>query len=84
MQKNENQEQPMEDAIYLLQQSDDKKGWVLTDKQSGYVIVFENKKFNDTQKITSLNKEDPNDFMTIARTLRKAGEWLFKYHSKKI
>lgn len=73
-----------EDQQYILQQSEDKKGWVLTDKEEGYIIVFDDKKFNDTQKITSLNKEDSENFMAIAKILRLAGEWLVKNHSNKI
>ncbi|MCB0446341.1 MAG: hypothetical protein KDD03_02315 [Gelidibacter sp.] len=68
---------------YKLQKSETPNFWVLTDLKNEYVIVFEHKKYNETQKITPLNDENPDDFMLIARILRQAGEWLVKHHSDK-
>ena len=55
---------------YELQKSETPNFWVLTDIKNDYVIIFEHKKYNETQKITSLNDENPDDFMRIARILR--------------
>lgn len=68
---------------YALHVSETPNSWVLVDIINEYVITFENKRFNETQKIRSLNDEDPNDFMKIARILREAGEWLVENHPEK-
>lgn len=68
---------------YTLQESATPNFWVLVDILNEYVIIFENKRFNENQKVRSLNDEDPNDFMKIARILREAGEWLMDNHPEK-
>ena len=46
---------------YKLQHSQDRANWwVLTDTKKGIVILFEEGKFNETQKITYLNDVEIN------------------------
>ena len=69
---------------FIIQDSDKTNHFVVTDQTNGIVIVFEKGYFNGSQKVTELNKTNPNDFMTIARQMREVGEWLNKFHKDKI
>jgi len=68
---------------FLLQGSEDRKGWVVTDLDYGVVVQFRNHRFNDTQKITFLNDE-PTDHLVRARILREIGDWLGEHHKNKM
>jgi hypothetical protein len=59
--------------------------WVLTDKKHGVVCVFEDKKFNDTQKFTMLNNThvDKNTACRLASILNEMASWLLANHSEK-
>lgn len=46
--------------------------------------VFEEHKFNDTQKFTTLENFDPANFMYMTRYLREMGDWLRENHYDKI
>ena len=57
-------------------------GWVLTDKENGIVVTFEDGEFNETQKVTPL--EDVNHTpQELARIMRELGEWVVRHHSSK-
>lgn len=58
-------------------------GWVITDKQNGIVIVFEDKRFNETKKITMLEDVQPSP-MAIARAMREIGDWVYANHRDKV
>ena len=68
---------------YLIQKSSTKpNGWVLTDKENGVVVTFEDGDFNDTQKVTPL--EDVNHTPEeLARIMRELGEWAARHHGSK-
>lgn len=68
---------------YVMQKSSTRpNGWVLTDKENGIVVTFEDGKFNDTQKVTPL--EDVNHTpQELARIMRELGEWVVRYHVSK-
>lgn len=57
-------------------------GWVLTDKENGIVVTFEDGKFNDTQKVTPLEDvhHTPEELACIMREL---GEWVVRHHGSK-
>ena len=60
----------MEQKRYIIQHSKERENWlVLTDTKKGIVILFEEGKFNETQKITYLNDVEINP-TTIAHDLR--------------
>ena len=68
--------------MFKLQRSQEKQGWwVLTDTNKGIVILFEEGKFNSTQKITYLNDIEINP-TAIAKDLRIMADWLAQnyYH----
>lgn len=44
---------------YILQESENKSFWVCTDTKNKIVVVFENGKFNETQKMTALDDFNP-------------------------
>lgn len=67
---------------YLLQKSTTPGHWVFTDTAHGVVIIFEEGKFNDTQKITLLNEDEAPDALTLARIVREMSEWLAARHPK--
>jgi hypothetical protein len=69
---------------FIIQDSEKPNHFVLTDQTNGTVIVFEKGAFNETQKVTTLNETDPDDFMKIARQMREVGEWLVNHHKDKI
>lgn len=55
---------------YIMQKSSTlPNGWVLTDKENGIVVTFEDGKFNDTQKVTPLEdvKHIPEELARIMR-----------------
>lgn len=68
---------------YIMQKSSTRpNGWVLTDKENGIVVTFEDGKFNDIQKITPL--EDVNHTPEeLARIMRELGEWVVRHHGSK-
>jgi hypothetical protein len=68
---------------YIIQQSNTQPNkWVLTDKENGVIITFEDGKFNETQKVTLLDdtRLTANE---LAKVMREMGEWVVKYHSSK-
>lgn len=67
---------------YVLQQSTHPNKWVLTDKDNGIVVTFEDGAFNSTQKVTML---DDTRLTTneLAKVMRDLGEWAVRYHSSK-
>lgn len=68
---------------YIIQKSSTlPNGWVLTDKENGIVVTFEDGEFNETQKVTPL--EDVNHTpQELARIMRELGEWVVRHHSSK-
>ena len=69
---------------YVLQKSQTQpNSWVCTDTEHGIVCVFEDKKFNETQRFSFL--EDVRlDALFIARLMREMADWLRENHYKKI
>lgn len=67
---------------YILQKSKHPNKWVLTDRENGVVITFEDGAFNSTQKVTLLDdtRLTANE---LAKAMRELGEWVVKYHSSK-
>ena len=66
--------------MFKLQRSQEKQGWwVLTDTNKGIVILFEEGKFNSTQKITYLEDVEPSP-TAIAKDLRIMADWLAQNH----
>ncbi|WP_260378623.1 DNA breaking-rejoining protein [Prevotella intermedia] len=69
---------------YIVQKSTQPNSWVLTDTENGVVIVFEDGRFNETQKVTMLEdapKLSPTD---LAQIMRKLGEWGARHHGSKL
>lgn len=68
---------------YIIQKSSTlPSGWVLTDKENGIVVTFEDGKFNETQKVTPL--EDVNHApQELARIMQELGEWVVRHHGSK-
>lgn len=67
-------------ARFLLQKGSHPHTWVATDKVNNIVVVFDEKDYNNSQKITMLNGDQVTDVMTVPRALREIGEWLYEYH----
>ena len=68
----------------IQQSSTQPNSWVLTDTENGVVIVFEDGRFNETQKVTMLEdapKLSPTD---LAQIMRKLGEWGARHHGSKL
>jgi hypothetical protein len=75
----------MEDESYILEPAKlQSNSWILTDKQNLISIVFENRKFNETQKIVEFEDFNREQIENLARTLRLMGDWLAKNHSDKV
>ena len=68
---------------YVMQQSETPGWWVLTDKDNGIVIRFEEHKFNDTQQVTML-EECTLTPTQVARVLRELGDWVVRHHADKV
>lgn len=69
---------------YVLQESEIENHWVCTDTENLIVCVFENHKFNDTQKFTMLENFDPQNYMKLANICRLIGDYLKENHYEKI
>ena len=70
---------------YIIQPSNTQpNGWVLTDTEYGIVIVFEDGKFNETQKPTMLENMPELSPNELARIISELGLWGVKYHSSKL
>lgn len=70
---------------YIIQPSKTQSnGWVLTETEYGIVIVFEDGKFNETQKPTMLENMPELSPNELARIIGELGLWGVKYHSSKL
>lgn len=68
---------------YIIQQSNTHPNkWVLTDREKGVVITFEDGAFNSTQKVTLLDDTHLTS-NELAKAMREMGEWVVRYHSSK-
>lgn len=67
---------------YIIQKSTHPNKWVLTDKENGVIITFEEGKFNETQKVTLLDDTRLTS-SELAKAMREMGEWVVRYHSSK-
>jgi len=71
---------------YKLEPSQLKSGWwVCTDTENLLVCTFEEGKFNETQKFSSINGDDENlssmnDVMDHLRVMREMSDWLTINH----
>lgn len=69
---------------YVLEKSKEREGWwVFTDTEHGAVIQFEERRYNETQRVTFLAdcKVQAGDEMNIARVLRKMDKWISRHHA---
>lgn len=66
---------------FLLQKSERRGHYVVTDEVNQITCIFEVGKFDDTQKFTFLNNNQCQNLPTI---LRELGDWLFENHPDKI
>ena len=65
---------------YRVERSKESPGWwVVTDLESMIVVRFEEKKFNDTQQVSTLGDEN-RDAMYYARAMREMTDYLIKHH----
>ena len=68
---------------YILQKSSTlPNGWVLTDKENGIVVTFEDGEFNETQKVTPL-EDTSHTPQELARIMQELGEWVVRHHGSK-
>lgn len=73
---------------YKLEPSQQKEGWwVCTDTENLLVCTFQEGKFNETQKFTSIEGDDENfasmnDVMAHLRVMREMSDWLAINHYK--
>lgn len=66
---------------FILQKSTQQQGWwVLTDKENGIVIRFEENKFNDTQQVTNLEDFTEEQLLRLPTIMREIGDWLATHH----
>ena len=73
---------------FILQESQNKADhWVCTDKLHNIVCVFENHKYNDTQKFTLLDGDtfkSDTEALKVATYLREMADWLRDNHYDKV
>lgn len=72
------------DDRFILQQSADKSGWVVTDVNNGIVCQFEHRKFNETQKFTVLNDIKKPSAIKPEKLIHDMWYWLADHHRDKI
>ncbi|MCI1681458.1 MAG: hypothetical protein LKI39_02755 [Bacteroides sp.] len=69
---------------FIIQKSSTPNHWVCTDTENNLVCVFENGKFNDTQKFSFLEEINHLNATKIARIVNEMAEWLRANHYKKV
>ncbi|WP_315319823.1 DNA breaking-rejoining protein [Prevotella aurantiaca] len=69
---------------YIIQKSIRPNKWVLTDKENGVIITFEEGNFNNSQKVTMLEDAPKLSPIDLARIVRKLGEWGARHHGSKL
>lgn len=68
---------------YIIQKSSTlPNGWVLTDKENGIVVTFDDGEFNETQKVTPL-EDVSHTPQELARIMQELGEWVVRHHGSK-
>lgn len=70
--------------MYLLQKNKDGTGWVATDTVHNIVVMWQHKKFNDTQRVVDIEKLDAPTMLQVPTILRNMSDWLVKNHPDKI
>ena len=74
----------MERERYIIQRNSTKPdGWVLTDTKYGIVVLLDDGKLNETQRITFLDDVPRPDAVKLAKVMREMGEWAVRHHSSK-
>lgn len=72
---------------YILEKSKDLPGWwVFTDTENLVVIRFQDRAFNETQRVTVLEDSPLRGAALakeMAKVMREMGEWLSIYHGSK-
>ena len=74
---------PFEDEFFKLVKSDIANWWLVAHKETDIIIEFEEKRFNETQKISELTPIK-FDLMSFTGLMREVGEWLAINHPKLI
>lgn len=72
---------------FNIQKSQKANHWVCTDRLHNIVCVFENHRFNDTQKFTLLDGdtfETSEEALAVATYLREMSDWLRENHYDKV
>ena len=65
---------------YILQKSSTRpNGWVLTDRENGIVITFDEGLFNESQNVTPL-EDVSHTPQELARIVREMGECVARHH----
>lgn len=65
---------------YILQPSQEKGWYIVTDKENLFSIRFQEHHYNETAQVKPI-KELPVDALKIATLLREIGEWLALNHA---
>lgn len=73
-----------DDTRFLLQKSEKANHYVCTDKTNNIVAIFEQGKFNETQKVSNLHDFTEVQALQIPTALREMADWLQKYHKEKL
>ena len=68
---------------YIIQPSEKPNHWVCTDVKNGIVCVFENRKYNETQNVSTLDYFPPAKFMQLAQLMGEMADWLCDNHYDK-
>jgi hypothetical protein len=69
---------------FIIQESEKENHFVVTDCENKVVVVFENKKFDETQKIVNLEDVPSDKMLKLATINREIGTWLMKNHRGKL
>jgi len=75
---------PDETDKYIIQDLEDDTGWICTDKMNKISMLWQDKDFNETQKVVPLEDFDAAKFMDIAKILREMTDWIAINHRDKV
>jgi len=73
----------MQNRFVLQKSQTQPNGWVCTDTENGIVCIFDNGKFNETQRFTILEDIKQPDANQLAKAVREMADWLRENHYKK-
>ena len=73
---------PISPEDYALQYDKENDRYIVADRKNLVMVTFAKGRYNDTAKVTDLNKNEITDALRMATILREIGEYVTQYHKE--